>query len=220
MADALEMALKEAVKKVIAEALAETLREKGALGASVPVAPVVPQPVMRKKAIARAKYSYICQSLRNTACMVMATGFLAAALFAPELARAAVGEAYEADPAPRHAVYQSVQVADEMPEGCQVTQPQSINWRDLTNFSKIEEMVKSGAVLHARPEDLVAIVIFHQLRKMIHGESIRLNHLEEDFKESLPCQWMPVYDAVKAEFPTQMPLPPIPRPFLPPAHAR
>lgn len=94
--------------------------------------------------------------------------------------------------------------------------PQHLTWKDLFNFNKIHTMIKRDVFLHAGADDLTAIVLFYELRKMIRGEPITLRDLPNDFKNALPCKWRPVFNAVTAGVPEPVPLAPLPPDFIPP----
>ena len=103
-------------------------------------------------------------------------------------------------------------VAECMAEGEAI--PTKLTWNDLWNMDKVMNLVKHNAYLHASPEDLTAILLFYQLRKMSKGQPIRLEDIPADFKNALPCQWRPVFDVVTAGHPGPQPLLPMPADFI------
>ncbi|TAL40288.1 MAG: hypothetical protein EPN97_00115 [Alphaproteobacteria bacterium] len=105
-------------------------------------------------------------------------------------------------------------VAECMAQGEEV--PTKLTWNDLWNMDKVMNLVKHDAFLHAAPEDLTAILLFYQLRKLSKGQPIRLDDIPADFKNALPCQWRPVFDVVTAGHPGPTPLPPVPVDFIGP----
>jgi hypothetical protein len=94
--------------------------------------------------------------------------------------------------------------------------PQKLTWSDLANPSKLISMYKSDLFLHADADDLTAIVMFYEITRMAKGEPISLKDLPADFKNSLPCKWLPAFNAVTAAYPEPTPLPPVPKDFIGP----
>lgn len=105
-------------------------------------------------------------------------------------------------------------VAECMAQGEAI--PTQLTWNDLWNMDKVMNLVKHNAYLHASPEDLTAILLFYQLRKLSKGQPIRLEDIPADFKNALPCQWRPVFDVVTAGHPGPALLPPVPADFIGP----
>lgn len=105
-------------------------------------------------------------------------------------------------------------VAECMAQGEDV--PTKLTWNDLWNMDKVMNLVKHDAFLHAAPEDLTAILMFYELRKMSKGQPIRLDDIPADFKNALPCKWRPVFDVVTAGHPGPQPLLPMPADFIGP----
>lgn len=210
MSDNLEEVLKQAVKKIIADAMIEAAGQHAIAGqaAMVSVPASVPtQKAMQAFSIWREKLKFVSKSAACAACAAFTCGIIGITLFAPELAQAAVGgDLYG------HQYYALPDTTIDSASGRPV---EDVSWKDLANMNKVEEMLKEGAILHAAPGDLSAIVIFFMLRKMAKGERIDINNLQESFKDSLPEAWHPVYNAVVEEYP-QLVMPPVPNWFSAP----
>ena len=210
MSDNLEEVLKQAVKKIIAEAMVEAAAQHAVVGlpsaepsVSAISAPELPQSF----SIWREKLKFVSKSAACAAFGVLTCGIIGIMLFAPELAQAAIGGNLTG-----HEYYALPSAIEGAPAERTVAE---VSWRDLASMDKVEQMLKKGAILHASPEDLSAIVIFFMLRKMAKGERIDIRNLQTYFHDSLPDDWQPVYNAIVEEYP-QMEMPPVPHWFAPP----
>ena len=224
MSDNLELILKEAVKKIIAEAVAEAA---GQQAVQMVRATAMPAPSLMRCAkptqafsIWREKFMLASKSVACLAAAGLVCGVVGITLFAPELAQAAMGgdmygHSYYALPAPAIDGSPSSPADAQGWQGWHGRRVAEVSWKDLASMDKVEEMLKEGAILHAAPEDLSAIVIFFMLRKLAKGEPIHINNLQSDFRDSLPEYWLPAYDAIIDEYPEHQ-LDPLPHWFAAP----
>jgi hypothetical protein len=244
MSDELEAVLKIAIKKIIAEAIAESaaagLKPACATGVLAPTpvcpSPRIPSPVAAGCGWERVKVA--AKSLAIGAFALGACGAASAFLFPADWAQAAndwawmqnVHQQAQAEEQHHHSHFQRPgydpdltdinDPADPAVSACvaqnQPNVPQKLTWADLASPSKLISMYKSDLFLHADADDLTAIVIFYELQRMARGEPVTLKDLPADFKNSLPCKWLPAFNAVTAQYPAPTPLPPVPKDFIGP----
>jgi hypothetical protein len=237
MSDVLETVLKDAIKKIIAEALAES----AAAGLSPAFATAVAAPAMRRPCPAIPNpvtgggivWERLCIAFKSMilGAFVLGTcGLVSAVLFPSTFARAANDWAWMQDVHRqvveeerrhhlRHPELTSLNdPADPVVAACMAERqeevPQKLTWSDLANPSKLIAMYKHDLFLHADADDLTAIVLFYELTRLAKGQPISLKDLPADFKNSLPCKWLPAFNAVTAQFPEPQPLPPVPVDFI------
>lgn len=240
MSDVLETVLKDAIKKIIAEAMAES----AAAGLTPAFATASAAPAMRlpPAAIPAAvnaatgtgweRVAIAFKSLVLGAFALGACGMATAVLFPSSWERAANDWAWMQDvhrqvveEQHRHHVHDPNLLslndpADPAVAACMAANkedvPQKLSWSDLTNPSKLIAMYKHDMFLHADADDLTAIVLFYELSRLAKGQPVTLKDMPADFKNSLPCDWLPAFNAVTAQFPEPQPLPPVPVDFIGP----
>ncbi|MEZ0223525.1 MAG: hypothetical protein ACAH83_03150 [Alphaproteobacteria bacterium] len=239
MSDVLETVLKDAIKKIIAEAMAESaaaglspaFATASTARAIRPPCAAIPNPA----AAAGTGWERVCiafKSLILGAFVLGTCGLVSAVLFPSNFARAANDWAWMQDvhrqvvaEERRHHVHNPELTslndpADPAVAACMAANqeevPQKLTWADLANPSKLIAMYKRDVFLHADADDLTAIILFYELSRLAKGQPITLKDLPADFKNSLPCKWLPAFNAVTAQFPEPQPLPPVPVDFIGP----
>jgi hypothetical protein len=241
MSDELEAVLKIAIKKIIAEALAESAAAglKPAFATAAASAPAaIPVRVSPRAPVPGCSgWERLVFGLKTLALGALALGACGIAsniLFPSDWARAANDWAWmenvhrQAQLAEHHFnrpgydphLTDINDPADPAVAACmaqnQGNVPQKLTWADLANPGKLISMYKSDLFLHADADDLTAIVIFYELQRMARGEPVNLKDLPNDFKNSLPCKWLPAFNAITAAYPEPTPLPPVPKDFIGP----
>jgi hypothetical protein len=241
MSDVLETVLKDAIKKIIAEAMAESaaagLSPAFATACAAPAirqpCPVIPTNPVSVAGNCWERVAIALKSLILGAFVLGACGLASAILFPSSFARAANDLAWLQDvhrqvamEERRHRSYDPNLLtslndpADPAVAACMAANqeevPQKLTWSDLANPSKLIAMYKHDMFLHADADDLTAIVLFYELTRLAKGQPVSLKDLPADFKNSLPCKWLPAFNAVTAQFPEPVPLPPVPVDFIGP----
>jgi hypothetical protein len=240
----LKIAIKKIIAEAIAETAAAGLKPAlaGCAPAAAPVCPAPRVPVA-VSGTGWERLKIAAKSLAIGAFALGSCGLASAFLFPADWAQAANDMAWmqnvhkeaQAQEQKQHALQLQVHLirpsydpnltdindpADPAVAGCmaQNTQnvPQKLTWADLASPSKLISMYKSDLFLHADADDLTAIIIFYELQRMARGESVNLKDLPADFKNSLPCKWLPAFNAVTAQYPAPTPLPPVPKDFIGP----
>lgn len=238
MSDVLETVLKDAIKKIIAEAMAESAAaglSPAFATASAARAIRPPRPATPNPAAAGVGWERVCiafKSLVLGAFVLGTCGLVSAVLFPSSFARAANDWAWMQDVHRQVVAEERRQLArrpeltslndpaDPVVAACMAANqeevPQKLTWRDLANPSKLIAMYKRDVFLHADADDLTAILLFYELTRLAKGQPITLKDLPADFKNSLPCKWLPAFNAVIEHFPEPQPLPPVPVDFIGP----
>lgn len=240
MSDILETAIKDAIKRIIAEAMAESAAAglspafataSAAPALRLPRTAAIPNPI----AATGTGWERVCiafKSLILGAFVLGACGAVSAVLFPSSFAQAANDLAWMQE-VHRHVVEEEHRhhvhdpnllslndPADPAVAACMAERqedvPQQLTWTDLANPSKLIAMYKHDVFLHADADDLTAIVLFYELARLAKGQPVTLKDLPADFKNSLPCKWLPAFNAVTAQFPEPVPLPPVPVDFIGP----